>query len=272
MPKLNTAVEEHDGVLFAVSRDADDRATRTWSPLATVNAIDAAAATHSSDPFAKYPAWIDEHIAGATGEFLDAGCGYGRVAIQILRRNPSLRCAGLDASPVMLTKFNALAQSEGVADRKTLYCGNLQRLPFDDDQFTFVLSSAVLLHLAPKDVQAALDEFARVLKPGGKLILTDSFPNSLTAEGLQQWPNQLRRDVNGPVRSYTRGQVRRMLRRRFSSVRIFGHGAILLPRVIGRINMPFGGMIRRINAAVGKLPLVRRAPVFVAHHNVVAVK
>jgi len=258
-----------DGCIYYKSeKDADDRAERKWSKLANCNPIAAATASSSEDDFVKYPHWIRRHIEGCT--LLDAGCGYGRVAIPLLLENPNRLCLGVDASPVMLTKFRALAEKHGVQRRATLYCGNLTNLPIKNASFDCVFSCGVLLHLPYAETEAVLDELFRVLKPGGRIILASSFPNLLNLEGLQNAAYQrLYSARNGPVRPYTRSAVRGLFRR-YSHVQVFSASALLLPRQIGPIPLPFGTAIRWINTCGSSW--IRNSGWFASHHEVVAVK
>jgi len=97
------------GIWFPETAARDKRAHLVWSEAAKNDAINAAAATTDSNPFAKFPDWVARCVAAWDGTFLDAGCGYGRVSIPLLKSNPKLRCVGVDASPVMLEKFVQLA-------------------------------------------------------------------------------------------------------------------------------------------------------------------
>src|SRR5438876_7697531 len=102
--KLTVPAHFDRGIWFPETTVRDKRADIVWSEAARNNAINAAAATTDDNPFAKFPDWVLARVAGWEGTFLDAGCGYGRVSIPLLKANPGLRCVGVDASPVMLKK------------------------------------------------------------------------------------------------------------------------------------------------------------------------
>jgi SAM-dependent methyltransferase len=95
---------------------------------------------------------------------LDAGCGDGtfcRVASAW-----GGRVVGLDADPRMLA---VARRASSVAPGVVFVQGEIESLPFADAAFDVVIASAVLCFVA--DARAAMREFARVLRPGGRLVL-----------------------------------------------------------------------------------------------------
>ncbi len=98
------------------------------------------------------------------GDALDAACGTGRHAAYLLQRGH--RVIGVDGSPRMLDRAKINAPG---AD---LRVGELDRLPVPDDQVDLVVCALALTHLP--ELEPAFTEFARVLRPGGRLIVTDA--------------------------------------------------------------------------------------------------
>jgi ubiquinone/menaquinone biosynthesis C-methylase UbiE len=232
------------------------QADQVWSKLARENPIRAAAATPLQDPFAKYPDLVEAGIPNGPSLVLDAGCGYGRVAIPLMRKRTGIRLVGLDASPVMLSCFLDLVAREApgvsIRERLTLVHSDVNQLLFDEGTFDYVFSCAVLLHNPYRDVETMISEFHRVLRPQGKLILVASFPGLYNLEGLQAWAYLKLIDearANGPVRVYTKAGVHRLFHR-WSRVTLMPTGATLIPRQIGKWGLPFGGAIRGVNAWV----------------------
>lgn len=270
---LTVPAYRNNGIWFPQTPPGDTRADIVWSKAARQNAICAAAATTDADPFAKYPDWVGPYFAAQDGTLLDAGCGYGRVSIPLLKSNPRLRCVGVDASPVMLNKFVELAKEHGVDDRVELYCGNVNTLPFPDCHFQFVLSCAVLLHLPKEDAKEAIHEFRRVLVRNGTLVLAGSFPNALNLEGVANIRYNFLAKKNGPVRVYTRPEVTQLFKD-FSRVAVEAHQMSVLPRTIGSVTMPFARFSRKVNLYCSRrfMEAFKHSGCVVNHHDVTAVK
>lgn len=95
---------------------------------------------------------------------LDAGCGAGRMLGYLAARGVE-RVDGADLSPAMIRE--ARAAHPGA----TLVVADLAELPFDDGAFRGVLSWYSIIHVSPDDIVALLRELARVLAPGGVLLL-----------------------------------------------------------------------------------------------------
>jgi ubiquinone/menaquinone biosynthesis C-methylase UbiE len=105
------------------------------------------------------------------GAALDFGCGVGRLTQAIAPRFSS--CVGLDISQQMVLKAEALnryKQCRYVANQST-------RLPFEDEEFSFIYTNIVLQHMPRHLSKAYLHELLRVLKRSGVLVfgIQDSF-------------------------------------------------------------------------------------------------
>ncbi len=100
------------------------------------------------------------------GPVLDAACGTGRWAVELHARGHSV--IGVDETPEMLD----------VARRKLTQgdfrVGRLESLPLDSASVDLVVCALALAHCA--DLGPPLREFARVLRPGGRLIVSDLHP------------------------------------------------------------------------------------------------
>jgi SAM-dependent methyltransferase len=99
----------------------------------------------------------------APGVALDAACGTGRFAEFLANRGH--RVIGVDSSPDML------AHARRRVPDAEFHIGALDRLPLPDDSVDIVVCALVLVHV-PR-LQPVLAEFARVLRPGGDLVISD---------------------------------------------------------------------------------------------------
>jgi len=101
---------------------------------------------------------------------LDVGCGPGYLLRLLAGRYPQAdELAGIDAAPAMID-----AAGQAGDDRRLQFTvGVAERLPYPDDTFDLIVSTTSFDHWA--DQQAGLGECARVLAPGGHLVLADQF-------------------------------------------------------------------------------------------------
>jgi ubiquinone/menaquinone biosynthesis C-methylase UbiE len=101
---------------------------------------------------------------------LDVGCGTGYLLGRLAARAPQAEVlAGIDAAPTMIEVATAAAAD----DRLRFVVGTAERLPWPAATFDLVVSTTSFDHWA--DQRAGLAECARVLVPGGCLVLTDLF-------------------------------------------------------------------------------------------------
>jgi ubiquinone/menaquinone biosynthesis C-methylase UbiE len=109
---------------------------------------------------------ILRELSGPGVDALDAACGTGRQAALLHEHGCST--VGVDRSDDMLVV------ARGRLPDVRFESGDLERLPFDDAQFDLAVVSLALCHLA--DPGVAVGELARVLRPGGALVITDPHP------------------------------------------------------------------------------------------------
>ncbi|WP_026403872.1 class I SAM-dependent methyltransferase [Actinomadura rifamycini] len=101
------------------------------------------------------------------GVALDAACGTGRHTSLLARRGH--RPIGVDASPDMLARARARVPEARFVR------GDLHRLPVRDASVDLVVTGLALMHVP--DIAPVLAEFARVLRPGGDLVVSDVHPD-----------------------------------------------------------------------------------------------
>jgi len=126
---------------------------------------------HSIRTAAERAAWdriLDLVLAGRGPlDALDAGCGTGFLSFELAARGH--RVTGVDFAPAMVAEARRKAAARGVAIR--LEAADAEQLPFAPGSFDLVISRHVLWTLPHPE--AAIDEWIRVLRPGGRLVVVD---------------------------------------------------------------------------------------------------
>lgn len=121
----------------------------------------------------EYP-WALSQAQLETGDrVLDAGCGASIFPIYLAKQGHRVTALDLHAP-------EGLNQAHGVAVN---YCqGELTRMPFEDASFDAVFCISVIEHLGHEGAPAALQELRRVVKPGGRLLITTDYYEDANAE------------------------------------------------------------------------------------------
>lgn len=110
---------------------------------------------------------------------LDLGCGRGALLLTGAKLLPRGRAVGVDlwrpdqsGNSMEATLRNAML--EGVAGRVEVESADITRLPFPDATFDVVVSNLTLHNIPGREGRrAAIAEAARVLRPGGRLLIAD---------------------------------------------------------------------------------------------------
>jgi len=143
--------------------------------------------------------------------FLDAGCGDGRYLRALDGALPE-RVAGTDIAE------RILETARQAAPRAELVQANLEALPFPDGSFDLVLCSQVIEHVL--DARAGVRQLARVLEPGGTLVISTDNARNLVSRVLNAprtgavrvlGLSGRRGMVESPATPYTRDSFRTLL-------------------------------------------------------------
>src|SRR5713101_625572 len=126
---------------------------------------------HSIRTPAERAAWdriLDLVLAGRDVlDALDVGCGTGFLAFELAARGHHV--IGVDFAPAMLAEARRKAAERGASIR--FEEADAERLPFVAGSFDLAISRHVLWTL--QHPEAAIDEWIRVLRPGGRLVVVD---------------------------------------------------------------------------------------------------
>jgi len=144
---------------------------------------------------------------------LELGCGTGLFSRQFAATG--CRLTAIDVSPELL----AAASEKVTAGGATFMVADAEDVPFGDGDFDAVIGSSVLHHL---DIDRALAEIRRVLRPGGRMAFAE--PNMMNPQiALQRSVPLFRRwagESPEETAFFRRGLARKLRERGFGEVRI----------------------------------------------------
>ena len=136
------------------------------------------------------------------GRVLDYGFGSGENMIHLLKRG--YQVAGIEVSEhakkLVAGKLDMWPELQGKAELMLLSESDLA-LPFVDASFDYILSNQTIYRLASRTkISHLLDEFHRILKPGGKMIITVMGPeDKMCKEGLEIEPDTFAYNISNEM-------------------------------------------------------------------------
>jgi SAM-dependent methyltransferase len=136
---------------------------------------------------------------GAGRTLLDVGCNWGRWSIAASRNG--FEAVGID--PSLAAVQAAYRVSRQLGANPEFLTADGRTLPFPDAAFDVVYSYSVLQHFSKEDARASIAEAARVVKPGGRVLI--QMANLL---GVRQLYNEVRETIRGETNVF---RVRRWL-------------------------------------------------------------
>jgi len=128
-----------------------------------------------------YPPILEEIQKEDFETLLDAGCGTAPMLSLLTEEYPDKKFTGLDLTPEMIET----ARKKNLPNTE-LVVGDCENLPFEENTFDVIINSQSFHHYP--NPQAFFNSVARVLKPGGRLILRDM---STTSKAVAWLANHL---------------------------------------------------------------------------------
>ena len=148
--------------------------------------------------------WVLDRAQWAPGaRMLDVGCGPGRYLATVREVEPSSGALGMDLSAGMAAEAFSFAPT---------LVGDAQAIPFRADAFDIVLAAHMLYHVP--DIDAALREIARVLRPDGTLLVVLNGRVALARDAHARSTGARRRRARSPRRGACRSGARNAFRSR----------------------------------------------------------
>lgn len=152
--------------------------------------------------------WVDSLDLAAGARILDAGCGAGQASIELARRG--FEVESIDSVPAMVELARTNATAAGLVNPPLVHLGDVHAVDAEPDHYDLVLALGVIpwLHSPAQ----ALREVARVLKPGGYVIVSCD-----NRHGVAVLLDPMRTPALDPVRRTVATALRRLRLRQVPS-------------------------------------------------------
>ncbi len=193
-------------------------------------------------------AWIDSLALSEGSQILEVGCGAGFMSISLARRG--FRVCSIDSVEDMVEQASKHADEAGFAGLLSLSVGDAYALAFENESFDLVVALGVIPWLERPEL--AMQEMARVLKPGGYGILTSDNRARLN-NLLDPWLNP----VFAPLKRWTKILLARVgfRRRSLGDVGATCRSCRFIDQVLARIGLV---KIKGVTLGFGPFSLLRR--------------
>src|SRR5262249_25221070 len=147
----------------ALDRDTIEKAYARWAPVYDL----VFGRVFEQGRMASIAA-AEQHVGAGGGRILEVGVGTG-ISLASYQRNH--RIVGIDISEPMLRRAQERVAEQGLDNVEALAVMDAKHLALPDASFDVVVAQYVIT--AVPDPEATLDEFLRVLKPGGEIVLVN---------------------------------------------------------------------------------------------------
>lgn len=115
---------------------------------------------------------------------LDAGCGVGGTIIHLAKKYPTVMFYGLNITPEEINLAKHFAQKKHVLKNTKFIIGNQENTNFSSNYFNGIIAIESIAF--SKDKRKFIKEANRILKPGGKIVIIDSFIRHLRLNPFMQ--------------------------------------------------------------------------------------
>jgi SAM-dependent methyltransferase len=204
--KPHFAGAETPGVAAARGRLA------SWPAMRAMRGLLAGRAARLADAYGRAPG------GPRPAPWVELGCGTGQLALALAQKVPGVHVVGIDRPAQVLAQARDAAAAVGLVGAVTFESSDARALPFPDDSVDMLVSACSLHHWA--DPAAALNEIARVLRPGAVFLICDLRRDMGPLPWLALWlagraivPRELR-GIGEPLGSrnaaYTAGEAARL--------------------------------------------------------------
>jgi ubiquinone/menaquinone biosynthesis C-methylase UbiE len=120
-------------------------------------------------------------------DVLEVATGTGVQLVRLARANPGGRTAGVEVSKGMLAQTRRRLEDAGLAGEVEVIEGSALELPIADESFDLIVNGYMLDLLPRDDIPRALAEFKRVLRPGGRLVLSNMTKGERRRHRIWDW-------------------------------------------------------------------------------------
>jgi ubiquinone/menaquinone biosynthesis C-methylase UbiE len=164
--------------------------------------------------------WIETNLilnqGISSGLALEIGPGPGYLGLEWLKRTQGTQLQGLEISEDMIALACKNAAEYGLSDRIKYYKGDAQQMPFKDEYFDAVFTNGSLHEWS--NPESIFNEIERVIKPGGKYLISDLRRDMNPAIKGLLWltlkPKEMRPGLMSSLdASYTIAEIRTILER-----------------------------------------------------------
>lgn len=175
-------------------------------------------------------AWIDALMLEQGARVLEIGCGAGFMSIELAHRDFVVQA--IDSSEGMIQQARHNAEEAGITEKLSLDVADVYALPTENEAVDMVVALGVIPWLAQPEL--AMREMARVVKPGGYVLLTADNRARLNIHlDPLLYPGFL------PLKRHVKNVLNRMGMRRRSteSVDSYFHTCRQIDTILSRVNL-----------------------------------